>query len=105
MTDTTITTAALADLFGITTRSIRDLKKRGIVVAVGKEFALADSARGWLGLRQITSSLKTSASEARCSTLGPLKTNGAAFCALCAPGYWQCRAGRSKGCRILGHMT
>ena len=45
--NTTVTTAALADLLGISTRSIRDLKKRGIIVAAGKDFALADSVRGY----------------------------------------------------------
>ena len=41
----TITTAALADLLGISTRSIRQHAKDGILVRAGKEFALAPSVR------------------------------------------------------------
>jgi terminase small subunit / prophage DNA-packing protein len=47
VTTATITAADLADLLGVTTRSISDLKKRGIVVAAGKDYALAPSVRGY----------------------------------------------------------
>jgi phage terminase Nu1 subunit (DNA packaging protein) len=46
MTDA-VTTAALADLFGITDRSIRDLAKRGIITRKGRGFALTESVRGY----------------------------------------------------------
>ena len=45
MTNATITATALAERFGVTTRTSRDLKKRGIIVAVGSHFALPDSVR------------------------------------------------------------
>ena len=45
--DTTITTADLADLFGVSTRTIRDLKTRGIIVGAGADFDLAASVRGY----------------------------------------------------------
>lgn len=35
----TITEVGLADLVGVTTRTIYDFKKRGIMVATGKDFA------------------------------------------------------------------
>jgi len=46
MTDT-ITAAALADLFGVTTRTITDLAKRGIVVRSGRGYAMAASVKGY----------------------------------------------------------
>lgn len=47
MTDTTATKAALADLFGISTRSIIDLAARDIIVRSGKGYALTASVRGY----------------------------------------------------------
>lgn len=41
--DDTVAQAALADLFGVTTRTVRDLGKRGILVRAGKNYALAES--------------------------------------------------------------
>lgn len=45
MTIKTVPTAALADLFGVTDRTIRDLAKRGIIAKAGCGFVLADSVR------------------------------------------------------------
>lgn len=39
--------AALADLFGVTTRTITDLAQRGIVVRAGRGYALAASVRAY----------------------------------------------------------
>ena len=44
MTDI-ITATALADLFGVTVRTITDLAKRGIVVRAARGYALAASVR------------------------------------------------------------
>jgi hypothetical protein len=44
MTDT-ITTADLADLLGMSTRNVRHLDKRGILVRAGRGIALAESVR------------------------------------------------------------
>jgi terminase small subunit / prophage DNA-packing protein len=46
-TTDTITTAALADMLGISTRSIRQHAKDGILVRAGKEYALAPSVRAY----------------------------------------------------------
>ncbi len=43
----TISTAALADLVGVTVRTITDLAKRGIIVREGRGYALAASVRGY----------------------------------------------------------
>lgn len=45
----TITAAALANLFGVTTRTITDLAKRGIVVREGRGYAMAASVQGYCG--------------------------------------------------------
>lgn len=47
MTTDSITHAALAELFGISTRAVSDLAKRGIVVRAGRGYALAASVRGY----------------------------------------------------------
>src|SRR4029077_1733302 len=46
MTDA-ITAAKLADLFGVTTRTIRNLTKRGIITRAGRNYALTASVRGY----------------------------------------------------------
>lgn len=43
----TVTAAALADLFGVTTRTITDLAKRGIIVRAGRGYALTASVHGY----------------------------------------------------------
>lgn len=45
--DSTIKAADLADMLGVSTRSIADFKKRGIIKAAGRDFALADSVRSY----------------------------------------------------------
>ena len=46
MTDT-IAAATLADMFGVTIRTITDLAKRGIIVRAGRGYALRASVRGY----------------------------------------------------------
>jgi hypothetical protein len=43
----TITASAPADMLGATTRTIRDLKTRGITVAARRDFVLVESVRAY----------------------------------------------------------
>ena len=45
--DDTVTASALAELLGVTTRTITDLATRGIVVRAGRGYALAASVKGY----------------------------------------------------------
>jgi phage terminase Nu1 subunit (DNA packaging protein) len=42
-----VSAIALADLFGVTDRTIRDLAKRGIIIKDARGYALAKSVRGY----------------------------------------------------------
>jgi phage terminase Nu1 subunit (DNA packaging protein) len=44
-----ITVTALAELFGISTRAVSDLARRGIVARTGSGYALAASVKGYCG--------------------------------------------------------
>ena len=46
-----ITAAVLANLLGVTDRTIRDLSKHGIIVRAGRGFALAESVRRYCSHR------------------------------------------------------
>ena len=75
----TITAAALADLLGVNTRSIRDLAKRDIIVRAGADYVLGESVRRYCAhLRKLATGRggEAAITSATAEPRGPRRTDG-----------------------------